>query len=244
MCLENNKLEKDQIPLLYEGFNAPITEFDCGERCSPYNENGVPFCCDTNHAVPTALQTEWQFLQENTGLWRLWESEDPEETKQLQEDTPDNQVLIACQGHRKCQRGFRSITCRAFPFFPYITSQGEFIGISYYWEYEDRCWVINNLRVVSKKYREEFIATYTIIFESSEKELENFKHHSEHMREIFKKGKRSIPLLHRDGELYKISPLYEKMRRAAFASLPKFGPYKIAAGLPFPEELLVEQSIG
>jgi hypothetical protein len=151
--------------------------------------------------------------------------------------------LIVCQGHTKCQRDFRSLTCRAFPFFPYITSRGEFIGLSYYWEYEDRCWVINNLQIVNVRYRDEFVSTYDFIFEKSAVELENFKQHSQHMREIFKKKKRSIPLLHRNGDLYKITPRNEKLRRASFEHIPKFGPYKIAANLPFPEEVLAALKI-
>lgn len=243
MCLQNSRLKKENIESIYAQFNSPISEFDCGERCSPYNENGVPFCCDTNHAVPTAMHPEWLFLQENTGLWRLWESDDPLETKQLQEETPENQVLVACQGHTHCQRSFRSLTCRAFPFFPYITGQGDFIGISYYWEYEDRCWIINNLKVVSKRYREEFNSTYDLIFEMNHDELKNFRYHSKYMRDVFRKKRRSIPLLHKDGKLYKISPLNERIRRVSFERLPKFGPYKIAAGLPFPDEIFEGQSI-
>jgi hypothetical protein len=243
MCSKKRKLEKAHIAGIYTRFNSPITEFDCGDRCSPYNENGVPFCCDTNHAVPTAFEPEWEFLQDNTGLWRLWDSNDPVENKRLQDETPDRHILIACQGHALCQRGFRALTCRSFPFFPYVTSKGEFTGLSYYWEYEDRCWVISNLKVTSKQYRNEFIQVYDMIFEKEPGELENFKHHCEYMREVFNRGKRAIPLLHRDGEVYKISPASERMRRTSFERLPKFGPYKIAAGLPFPDEIVEGQSI-
>jgi hypothetical protein len=244
MSVRRNKIVKSNIPLLYAGFNAPIAEFDCGNRCAPYNENGVPFCCDTRHAVPTALQPEWVYLQENTDLWRPWEAEEPGETQRLREETPDSHVLIACKGHSLCQRGFRSLTCRAFPFFPYITSQGEFTGISYYWDFEDRCWVISNLIVVSSEYREEFIRTYDMIFKIEPEELENFSRHSEVMRTLFEREKRSIPLLHRDGELYKVSPSSERIRRTSFENLPKFGPYKVAAELPFPDEIPVGQNIG
>jgi hypothetical protein len=224
------------IPALYADFRSPIAEFDCGKKCAPYNENGVPFCCDTKHAVPTAYHEEWEYLQGNTDLWHLWKAEDNQETERLRSETPDGQVLIACRGHEHCQRDFRALSCRAFPFFPYISEAGEFVGLSYYWDFEDRCWVINNMQVVKPQYRQEFITAYDSIFERSPEERENFHHHSQVMRQVFAKRRRSIPLLHRNGENYKISPISGKMRRISLEKLPKYGVYKIAAGLPFPGE--------
>lgn len=226
-----------EFPALYAGFDAPITAFNCGDKCAPYNENGVPFCCDHRHAVPTAYQAEWEYLQANTDLWHEWESNDPVETAALRKQTPDGQVLIGCRGAAACQRGFRSVTCRAFPFFPYFNTNGEFIGLSYYAEYEDRCWVISNLQLVSPTYRAEFIRAYDALFEQMPEERDNFSYHSKLTRRLFARQGRSVPLLHRNGGSYKISPRTGRMRRVSTDSLPKFGPYKIAAELPFPDEL-------
>jgi hypothetical protein len=225
------------FPDFYSRFNAPITTLDCGDRCAPYNERGVPFCCDTRHAVPTAYQPEWEYLKENTDLWHLWVAEKPAETARLQAQTPPGQVLIECLGHRLCQRNFRSITCRSFPFFPYLNRTGQFIGLSYYWEYEDRCWVISNLQVVSTEYRLEFIAAYDGLFEKLPAERENFRYHSIMMRRIFGRGGRAIPLLHRNGKAYKVTPRNGRLRRVSLESLPKFGPYMLGAKLPFADEI-------
>ncbi len=227
---------------LYARFRSPIAALDCGSRCAPYNENGVPFCCDTRHAVPTAYTAEWEYLQANTDLWRRWEADDlPETTRQaettrLQAQTPAGQVLIACLGHTACQRDFRSLTCRAFPFFPYLDREGEFLGLSYYWEYEDRCWVISHLEQVTPEYLREFLSTYDLLFERVPQERENFRHHSSVMRRILGRRRRAIPLLHRNGGTYKITPSTGRRRRVPPESLPKFGPYRIAEALPFPEE--------
>jgi hypothetical protein len=233
----SNKVSPAEFAVLYTQFQSSISSLDCGSKCSPYNENGVPFCCDPAHAVPTAYEPEWVYLQENTDLWRPWQAEDSGDAESLQEDTPDGQVLISCQGHKRCQRGFRSITCRAFPFFPYITSQGDFIGLSVYWEYEDRCWVISNLQAVQSNYRAEFSAIYDTIFERFPAEKENFARQSELMRQTFASQRRSIPLLHRNGDSYKISAVTERLRRTPLHKMPKFGPYAIAALLPFPDEI-------
>lgn len=221
---------------LYARFQAPISALNCGDKCAPYNENGVPFCCDTRHAVPTAYAAEWDYLQRSTNLWHLWQSNNPDETATLQNETPTGQVLIACLGHNQCQRGFRSITCRAFPFFPYIDREGKFIGLSYYWEYEDRCWVISNLKIVSSEYKTEFIAVYDSIFEHVPGEYENFRYHSIMMRRIFGRRHRAIPLLHRNGSAYKITPRNGRKRKVPVDTLPKLGPYRLAASLPFPGE--------
>ena len=222
---------------LYAQFDAPVAALDCGDRCAPYNARGVPFCCDTLHAVPVAYQAEWEYLQANTDLWHPWQGENPEITQELNNQASPGQVLIACQGARHCQRNFRSLTCRAFPFFPYLNRQGEFLGMAYYWEYEDRCWVISNLQVVSSAYRRQFIAAYDMLFEHMSEERQTFQHQSNVMRRVFGQRKRSIPLLHRNGSAYKVSPKTGRLRRVPVEALPKFGPYKIAADLPFPDEL-------
>jgi hypothetical protein len=152
-----NRITAEEFAEIYARFQAPLAALDCGQRCAPYNEGGAPFCCDTHHAVPAAYQAEWKYLQSNTDLWHLWAGRTPAETEQIEALAPEGQVLIACKGYQLCQRGFRSLTCRAFPFFPYITRQGQFIGLSVYWEYEERCWVINNMQVVSKLFRQEFV---------------------------------------------------------------------------------------
>jgi hypothetical protein len=229
--------QKDFFSGLYARFEAPITALDCGKKCAPYNEHGVPFCCDTRHAVPVAYNQEWAYLNAKTDLWHIWQGADPEETRQLEDETPDGMVLIACLGHTLCQRGYRSLTCRAFPFFPYLDAEKEFLGLSYYWEYADRCWVISNLQVVSPEYRGQFVEAFEDLFAQMPQERESYARHSAHMRRVFLRQRRTIPLLHRDGCTYKISPRTGKLRQIDTASLPKYGPYRIMAQLPFPDEL-------
>jgi hypothetical protein len=217
-------------------FNLPITTFDCGAKCAQYNEYAVPFCCDNDHAIPTAYIPEWRFLKANTNLWRPWQGEDPDETKRLTSELPDGQILIKCLGHKLCQRSFRSLTCRAFPFFPYIAQGNEFLGLSYYWEYEDRCWLISNLDTVTPTYVDAFVNAYDTLFEYIPDEFGNFRYYSILMRRIFGRQKRKISLLHRDGNIYLVTPKDGQLTHVDWAELPKFGPYEVAAMLPFPDE--------
>lgn len=231
------KLSSAAFAALYRGFQSPIAALNCGDKCAPYNENNVPFCCDTRHAVPTAYQAEWEYLQGHTNLWQVWNAADPDQTASLKEETPPGQLLISCLGHTQCQRGFRSITCRAFPFFPYLTSAGVFIGLSYYSDFEDRCWVISNLHKVTGEYRLEFIQAFEKIFELAPEEKESFAHHSAETRKLYIRRRRSLPLLHRNGAAYKVSPQSERMRRTSPEKMPKFGPYQVSARLLFPDEI-------
>jgi hypothetical protein len=179
---------------------------------------------------------EWRFLQANTDLWHTWQDDDPKVTKRLSSELPKGLILIECLGHKLCQRSFRSVTCRAFPFFPYISKGNEFLGLSYYWEYEDRCWVISHLDTVTPNYVQEFVNAFETLFENIPEEFGNFRYHSIIMRRVFGRQKRNIPLFHRNGNHYLVTPKNGQLDRIDRVDLPKFGPYAIADMLPFPDE--------
>ncbi len=227
---------EQNIENLYQKFDAPISKIDCGKKCSPYNERGVPFCCDTKHVVPAVYEAEWSFYQGKTELWHLWAPEDNDLFQQMQADTPDGMLLAECLGHKYCQRDFRSMACRSFPFFPYITSKNEFVGLTYYWEYQDRCWVISNLETITDEFRVQFVKAYSHIFEIYPNEKITFASYSEQMRAIFAVEGRLISVLHRDGNFYKITPQSEQTNQIRGEQYEKYGPYEIAASLPFPDE--------
>jgi hypothetical protein len=222
---------------LYTMFHLPLTQFDCGDKCAPYNEGRIPFCCDTQHAVPTAYESEWEFLKNHTNLWHLWNSKDQVEQTRLEKQCPADQVLIECQGYQLCQRGFRSITCRAFPFFPYISRERIFLGLSYYWEYEDRCWILSHLEMVTQSYRQAFSQAFTHIFSINPAEFQHFWYHSMIMRRVFGRKGRAIPLLHHNGRNYKITPRSGRLRLVKPGGLPLFEPYRITQFLPFKDEI-------
>ncbi len=230
------KLTAPDFPALYTLFETDLSAIDCGKKCAPYNQGGVPFCCDTHHAVPTAYTAEMEYLLAHTDLWHTWQAHSEKETMRMQAQLPPGQVLCECLGHKKCIRPFRTLTCRAFPFFPYIDHHGRFLGLSGYWEYEDRCWVISHLEAVTPAYRAAFMRAYEAIFAAQPDELENFSYHSKTVRKVLGKKHRAILLLHRNGKNYKVTPHNGRLRKLDEGQLPKYGPYKIAALLPFPDE--------
>jgi hypothetical protein len=224
-----NRLPRMDVRRVYDQFNEPVTAVDCGKMCAPHNPTGKPFCCDICQAVPAVYRQEWAFLRQNTDLWHAWrgdeceqESTDPE---RLRAETPRNMHLLACQGPAYCQREYRALSCRQFPFFPFITSDYRFIGLAYDWAFEPTCWVISNLGLVREEYRREFVQTFDQLFDLWPDELEGYALQSEQMRAQFVQKKRRIPILHRRGGYYLLSPRSERLYKVEGDALKRFGPY-------------------
>jgi hypothetical protein len=214
----------------YDRFDSPITMFDCGEKCAPYNPSEKPFCCDICQAVPAAYHQEWAYLRQNTNLWHVWRgdecAENPEDPAGLHAETPDTMLLLACQGPDYCQRDYRALSCRQFPFFPYVSSGLRFLGLAYEWEFESACWVISHLADVSDTYRQEFIQAYEHLFDLWPEELNSYILHSEDLRAHYAALKRRVPILHRNGGYYLLSPVRERLQRISPTRLPRFGFYR------------------
>jgi hypothetical protein len=215
---------------LYDGFDASMTDVDCGKMCAPHNPSGKPFCCDICHAVPAVYREEWDFLRPRTELWQEYRGDECTEKTvdpaTLLANTPEHMLLLACQGPAHCQRDFRAVSCRQFPFFPYISVDYRFIGLAYEWEFEETCWVISNLGRVTDVYRREFVATYDALFEQYPQDFDSYAILSDQMRAHFIEQRRRIPLLHRNGGYYLVSPASGRRRRVKVENLPKFGVYK------------------
>ena len=228
-----NDLHPEEIQALYAHFDAPITALDCGQKCAPHNPSGKPFCCDICHSVPAAYHSEWQYFQANTNLWHAWHADECAQAMQteverqaIEAETPDSMLLLACLGPQACQRQYRALSCRQFPFFPYVSADYRFLGLTYDWFSVDTCWVISNLDQVSPTYREEFIAIYDQLFAWFDDEFEHYAYHAQRMRTHYLSRRTRIPILHRNGRNYLLSPGSERLYRVDASQFPKFGPYR------------------
>jgi hypothetical protein len=237
MKMMNNQPVPEFFQELYRLFSAPITDLDCGKKCGPFNDRGVPFCCDIQHTVPAALQEEWDFLQPSTDLWRLWEGSSSTETQELIAELQEGHILLVCQGYKLCQRPFRTLSCRAFPFFPYLDQNGVFLGLSYYQDYREECWVISNLEAVSSQFIEEFTAGFKRLFEVYPELKEGYQRYSELIRDQTREELERIVLLQPGPRFFLLDPSSEILQEIEAGSLPAFGPYQIIKDMPFPDEL-------
>jgi hypothetical protein len=215
----------------YDRFDALLVPFDCGTLCAPHNLNSKPFCCDICHAVPSVYIQELAYLEDNTDLWHLWRGdeciENPEDPSILKAETQEMMSLVACLGPDQCQRQFRSLSCRQFPFFPYISSNDQFLGLAYNWEFEDTCWIISHLNQVTEIYKQKFVQFYDDFFLNFPHTIRNYGIRSDQMRQHFISQKRSVPILHRDGGEYLLRPINERIRKVDPDRLPRFGFYQV-----------------
>ncbi len=214
----------DDFRRIYDRFTAVISRHNCGNWCAPLN-NGEPVCCTTKQAIPIVQKNEYKLLQERTDMWSRFKPYD-KTSRQIVKDLHKDCMAIECRGARHCERDNRTIACRAFPFFPYLTRGGDFVGLGYYWTFEDRCWMISHLELVERDFIREFVAAYESLFESDAGEYEAYKNYSATARRTFSRFKRPIPLIGREGGFYKIMPKSGEMRPAPRSEITAHGPYK------------------
>ncbi len=205
---------------IYDGFDSPIAALDCGKKCAPHNPNGKPFCCDICHAVPAAFASEWTYFQATTDLWHHYRGDECASLSDVgvgrrvpDLDLPSGMILLACLGPDRCQRDYRALSCRAFPFFPYIASDYRFLGLACEWEFESVCWIINNLDQVTNQYRTQFLRTFDFLLANFDDVFENYAAHSERLRAHYSAKRKRFPLLHRNGREYLVSPHSERIQR-------------------------------
>jgi hypothetical protein len=225
-------LDETQVLELFHDFNSPIMTLDCGSKCSPHNPSGKPFCCDICHAVPAAYASEWRLFRHRTALWHLYRGDECSEhpgKDHAVSSLPKGMVLLACLGPQRCQRRYRALSCRQFPFFPYLTSDGRFLGLACEWEFEECCWVMSHLGRVTAAYRREFVRIHDRLFALFQDMFDNYGYHSHRLRASHARKGRRFALLHRNGGYYLVSPQSERLQRVApsqAAALRKFGPYR------------------
>ena len=232
---------------LYDKFQANVSRYDCGRFCSPLNHGGGPVCCSTQHAVPVVEKAEYDLLKTRTDLWHRFKPYDAT-TRKIVDELGKSCLAIECKGARHCERDNRTLACRAFPFYPYINREGEFIGIGTYWIYEDRCWLMSNMQVVERDFLEEFIAAYEFCFAKDPAEFETMKQHSATHRRTFTRLKRPIFLIAREGGFLKVLPAGKGIVKVKREDLPRIGVYKSersyakavkAAGGTLPEQSII-----
>lgn len=190
---------------IYEKFNAPIyKKLDCGKFCAPLN-GGEPVCCTTRNAVPVVDKQEWKLLKSRTDLWHGFKPFDAQ-TRAIVDELPKSCAAIECKGAAFCERENRSLACRAFPFYPYFMKDGTLFGLSYYWAFEDRCWVLSNLAQVELDFVRELVAAYEVLFAKDEDEEQAFMDNSAAQRQVFSRWERDLPILGREGGFFKVEP--------------------------------------
>jgi len=216
-------VQPHQFADLYRRFESPLSRFDCGKKCSPLN-GGEPVCCSTGHAIPIVDKAEFQLLKSRSDLWHRFRAKDAGQREVLKDMHPTC-TAIECKGAQFCERDNRTLACRSFPFFPYLTRKDEFVGLAYYWYFDDRCWVISNLGVVDRAFVREFVDVYERLFLLDPEERESMRAESANARRVFSRRRQAIPLIGRDGGYLKVRR-GGKIVPAKLSDFKKHGPYR------------------
>lgn len=243
-------LQVADFDAIYQRFQAAVSRHDCGRFCAPLNK-GVPVCCDTTHAIPVVDKTEYRLLKSRTDLWGPYKATDAESRK-IVATLHKSCTAIECKGAMHCERDNRTLACRAFPFYPYITRDDELVGLATYWIFADRCWLISNMQVVERQFVREFVAAYEHVFRRDPEERDVMRGQSANHRRTFSRRQRIIPLIGRDGGYLKVMPYTGEVLPADPEEFAKIGPYaspgayrtaverargEMPAQSPFPDEV-------
>lgn len=187
-------LEQEEIAYYYALLQEEVTNYNCGSLCKDAN-NGVPFCCVTENAVPLLYKKEFEFLKSRSDLWSVWNPTDPKE-KELKDGHDDkNTIFCKCKGVQFCERENRSICCRTFPLEPYIDKRGVFVGLVFMKEFYKGC----PLTQRSYDIRQDFVDNHYIFWEKlmlrRPIEFETYTKSSKSYRLSRSKTKKEFPIL-------------------------------------------------
>jgi len=189
MATINPKIKVDWKSL-YNRFDANVTSFNCGKLCAPFN-NGIPVCCDNNNHIPVLFTRELNWNRTESKQWRKLVPQDQEDKKMVGEI--ENYVKFCnCNGVARCERNYRSITCRLFPFEPYIQKK-MFLGMTYVYRSERDCPLIENKTApISQRFINQALNIWKELFSGYPGEWELYTEESASLRRRFKRKNRPI----------------------------------------------------
>ena len=153
--------EKD-VETIYKQFTSTPTKFDCGKKCAPKN-GGIPVCCDADRAIPVVYRAELNYLLKRTDLWKKLNPKSEYEKKLVKETDPEN-VYVHCKGPAKCDRKYRSFTCRIFPLYPYLDLEGNTLGLVFNRAVGDDCYLLDKPGLISLKHVKDALSVWKTVF--------------------------------------------------------------------------------
>ncbi|MFP6871011.1 MAG: hypothetical protein VCE91_17080 [Nitrospinota bacterium] len=191
-------LKPDDFTVLYREFQSAPATFDCGKKCAPFND-GEPFCCDTGWVVPIAFKDEWKYLEKKTNLWHEFRPRNSDEFDLIDEIDEDESVFIECKGVKYCERENRSISCRTFPFEPYLDTRGNLLGLVYNRVIEDKCYLVDRPQIVTKEFVRQYMRFIEKFFKMLPSEKELYMEQSRIYRNLMSRRKKPLVVLTEKG---------------------------------------------
>jgi len=191
-------LKPGDFTVLYREFQSAPAAFDCGKKCAPFND-GEPFCCDSGWVVPIAFKDEWKYLEKKTNLWHEFRPRNSDEFVLIDEVDEDESVFIECKGVKYCERENRSISCRTFPYEPYLDTRGNLLGLVYNRVIEDKCYLVDRHQIVTSKFICQFMRFIENFFKMLPSEKLLYMEQSRIYRNLMSRRKKPLIVLTEDG---------------------------------------------
>ncbi|MBE7411760.1 MAG: hypothetical protein L6Q54_05040 [Leptospiraceae bacterium] len=188
------ELTVEEISYYYTLLNEELTNFDCGSLCKDQND-GVPFCCVPKNAVPFLYRKEFQLLKSRSELWRVWEPKTAQEKKLKSTHEGEDTLFCECKGVAFCERENRSISCRTFPFEPYLDKRGVLVGLIFMKEFLTSCPLSSRLSDIRQEYIDGHFLFWEKLLLRKKDEYDTYKKSSSAYRRWSKKENKKIPLL-------------------------------------------------
>lgn len=186
-------LEEEEIAYYYSLLIEELTNYDCGTLCKDAND-GIPFCCSVENAVPILYKAEFSYLKKRTDLWKVWKPKNKHEINLKKNQEDKHTIFCECKGVNFCERENRSISCRTFPLEPYIDKRGVFVGLVFMREFTHGCPLTKRVNDI----RQEFIDTNYLFWEKlmlrKPNEYETYRRSSIAYRRHRTKTKKSFPI--------------------------------------------------
>ncbi|OGJ86583.1 MAG: hypothetical protein A2487_11715 [Candidatus Raymondbacteria bacterium RifOxyC12_full_50_8] len=168
---------------LYGMFTAPVIEGDCSVLCAHENR-GVPPCCSIRRHVPMLFKEEFAWLMKKTRMWS---------PKRALFSNHHAIMFCACKGVRECDRHYRSLSCRFFPFEPYMDDRGRFLGATWMYSVEKTCPLVGSApEKVNQAFIDQFVRVWTKLFLVYHEEYEFYRAESRKLREAFARIDRNV----------------------------------------------------
>lgn len=136
MRAADKDLTTEEIRYYHSLLQEELTDFDCGTLCAPDN-NGTPYCCKSEHAVPLLYKAEFELLTSMGDLWHVWKPVTSED-REIASTASRDQIFCECKGIEHCIRDQRSISCRTFPLEPYLDRRGVFVGLTFVRDFTEK----------------------------------------------------------------------------------------------------------
>jgi hypothetical protein len=117
-----------------------------------------------------------------------------------------------------------------------LSSEDEFVGMAYYQDFREQCWVISNLDIVSLAYKKQFQSAFQRLLNLYPRTRIDFFEFSSHNRRKAGLSGQKLVLLDFFDQVLLVDPENEEIIECQYNDLEAFGPFEIIRELPFPDD--------